>query len=86
VCAVILTIHIIKNHSCILKNVHFSLQRRVRSLTATTFGSQNSGLNRVGATMELPNTNEFAIEGSNPMWSTNPAERDNKISAFDAER
>lgn len=61
-----------------------SLSRRVRALTATTFGSQMSGLNRTGAALELPNTNEFAIEGSNPFWTTNPTEK--KLPAFDAER
>ncbi len=64
-----------------------SLNRRVRALTATTFGSQTSGLNRTGAVLDLPNTNEFAIQGSNPMWSTPGNDNDNtKVAAFDAER
>ena len=45
-----------------------SLNRRVKALSSpTTFGSQDSGLNRIGAV--VPNTNKHTIEGSNPVWS-----------------
>lgn len=36
------------------------------SSPGTSFGSQESGLNRIGA---VPNTNKHTIEGSNPIWS-----------------
>ncbi|XP_022254982.1 cadherin-23-like, partial [Limulus polyphemus] len=45
-----------------------SLSRRLRAATATSFGSQDSGLNRVGVN-DPPNTNKHAVEGSNPMWN-----------------
>jgi hypothetical protein len=38
----------------------------LEALSETKFGSQASGLNRVG--MAVPNTNKHAIEGSNPIW------------------
>ncbi|XP_021960255.1 cadherin-23 [Folsomia candida] len=74
---------IVLSTSCYFNNR--SLTRRVRALTATTFGSQTSGLNRSGAVLDLPNTNEFAIQGSNPMWTTNPGDNEKRIPAFDAE-
>jgi len=40
----------------------------VRALTATTFGSQQS-LDKVGTGLSLPNTNQHAIQGSNPIYS-----------------
>jgi hypothetical protein len=43
-----------------------SLNRRLEALSTTKFGSQDSGLNRVGLT--VPNTNQHAVEGSNPVW------------------
>ena len=44
------------------------MNRRVKALSSpTTFGSQDSGLNRIGAV--VPNTNKHTIEGSNPIWS-----------------
>ena len=63
-----------------------SLSRRVRALTATTFGSYDAGLNKLGSGLELPNTNQHAVQGSNPIWST--TESDGKprgIPDFDAE-
>ncbi|XP_022257020.1 cadherin-23-like [Limulus polyphemus] len=45
-----------------------SLTRKLRAATATSFGSQDSGLNRIGVN-DLPNTNKHAVEGSNPMWN-----------------
>ncbi|XP_049789609.1 cadherin-23-like [Schistocerca nitens] len=45
-----------------------TLKRRLEALQELKFGSQNSGLNRVG--VAVPNTNKHAVEGSNPMWRT----------------
>ncbi|KAG1683802.1 Cadherin-23 [Nymphon striatum] len=39
-------------------------KRRLKAATATAFGSHDSGLNRV----DVPNTNQHSVEGSNPMW------------------
>ncbi|XP_076350899.1 cadherin-AgCad1-like isoform X2 [Tachypleus tridentatus] len=44
------------------------LTRKLRAATATSFGSQDSGLNRIGIN-NLPNTNKHTVEGSNPMWN-----------------
>jgi len=44
-----------------------SLNRRLEALSTTKFGSQDSGLNRIG--LALPNTNQHALEGSNPIWN-----------------
>jgi hypothetical protein len=38
----------------------------LEALSTTKFGSQDSGLNRIG--MTVPNTNQHAVEGSNPVW------------------
>jgi len=43
-----------------------SLNRRLEALSTTKFGSQDSGLNRIG--VAVPNTNQHAVEGSNPIW------------------
>ncbi|KAJ9575580.1 hypothetical protein L9F63_007514, partial [Diploptera punctata] len=43
-----------------------SLNRRLEALSTTKFGSQDSGLNRIG--IAVPNTNRHAVEGSNPVW------------------
>lgn len=49
----------------------YSLNRRVRALTANTFGSQDSAINKFGLnTAALPTTNQFALQGSNPVWTT----------------
>ncbi|XP_076329384.1 cadherin-23-like [Tachypleus tridentatus] len=45
-----------------------SLSRKLRAANATSFGSQDSGLNRIGIN-DPPNTNKHAVEGSNPMWN-----------------
>ncbi|XP_046401464.1 protocadherin Fat 3-like [Ischnura elegans] len=42
------------------------LNRRLEALSATKFGSMDSGLNR---DMNVPNTNQHALEGSNPVWN-----------------
>jgi hypothetical protein len=44
-----------------------SLNRRLEALSTTKFGSQDSGLNRIG--MAVPNTNQHTVEGSNPIWN-----------------
>ncbi len=54
-----------------------SLERRVRALNATTFGSKDSGLNRAGAfgggggggEDMMPGTNVHATAGANPIWT-----------------
>jgi hypothetical protein len=48
-----------------------SLNRRLEALSTTKFGSQDSGLNRIGLT--VPNTNQHAVEGSNPVWGNDEA-------------
>ncbi|XP_035210796.1 cadherin-23-like isoform X2 [Stegodyphus dumicola] len=39
-------------------------ERKLKAATATAFGSQESALNR----MDVPNTNQHSVEGSNPIW------------------
>lgn len=56
----------------------------MRALTANTFGSQQSDLNRLGMANEAPNTNAFAVEGSNPVWTVDADRR--KIPDFDTDR
>ncbi|PNF25389.1 hypothetical protein B7P43_G09776 [Cryptotermes secundus] len=48
-----------------------SLNRRLEALSTTKFGSQDSGLNRIG--LAVPNTNQHAVEGSNPVWGNEEA-------------
>ncbi|XP_045767241.1 cadherin-23-like [Maniola jurtina] len=43
------------------------LNRRLEALSIPKFGSQESGLNRVG--LKAPGTNKHAKEGSNPIWN-----------------
>jgi len=43
------------------------LNRKVAVLSQTKFGSQESGINRMG--VSFPNTNAHAVEGSNPVWN-----------------
>ncbi|XP_012257858.2 protocadherin Fat 4-like isoform X2 [Athalia rosae] len=56
------------------------LTARLDKLAVTKFGSQSSGLNRIGV---VPTSNKFAIEGSNPMWNTDEKIYDETIS-YDA--
>ncbi|KAF2879824.1 hypothetical protein ILUMI_26351 [Ignelater luminosus] len=56
-CISLITVFIIKVRS---------LKRRLNKLSQTTFGSQESGLNRMG--IAAPNTNKHAVEGSNPVY------------------
>ncbi|KAF5278618.1 hypothetical protein FQA39_LY00660 [Lamprigera yunnana] len=58
-CVILITAFILKTRS---------LLARLNKLTSSKFGSQESGLNRAGLT--APNTNKHAIEGSNPIYST----------------
>lgn len=44
------------------------LKRNLKAANATAFGSQDSGLNRIGV-KSAPNTNQHTVEGSNPMWN-----------------
>ncbi|XP_044258008.1 protocadherin Fat 4-like [Tribolium madens] len=44
-----------------------ALSQRIQKLSSTKFGSQESGLNRVG--LAAPTTNKHAIEGSNPVYN-----------------
>ncbi|CAB3365089.1 Hypothetical predicted protein [Cloeon dipterum] len=53
-----------------------SLNRRLEALSTTKFGSQESGLNRIS--MNVPNTNKHAIEGSNPVWNEDVPNYDNQ--------
>ncbi|KAG8232457.1 hypothetical protein J437_LFUL012103 [Ladona fulva] len=52
-----------------------SYNRRLEALSQTKFGSQDSGLNRVN--MNVPNTNQHALEGSNPVWNEELGNEDN---------
>ncbi|ODN06001.1 Cadherin-23 [Orchesella cincta] len=79
--AVLVIALLIISASCFYNNR--GLSRRVRALTATAFGSQKSDLNRLGVTMDAPNTNEFAIEGSNPVWTIDTEPK--RFPDFDAE-
>jgi len=56
------------------------LNHRVKALTSTKFGSQDSGINRIG--VAVPNSNKHAIEGSNPIWNDTAMEnpQDDNIS------
>lgn len=45
------------------------LNNRIKKLTTNKFGSQESGLNRLG--ISAPTTNKHAIEGSNPIFNLN---------------
>lgn len=38
-------------------------------MAITNYGSHDSGLDKIGI---MPNSNKFALEGSNPMWKTEP--------------
>jgi hypothetical protein len=44
-----------------------ALNQRIKKLSSTKFGSQESGLNRQG--VAAPTTNKHAIEGSNPVYN-----------------
>lgn len=57
----------------------YSLNQRLEALSTTKFGSQDSNLNRIGA--PLPNTNQFSVQGSNPVWND-----DIKVPEYDVKR
>lgn len=61
------------------------LDRKVKALSSTKFGSQDSGLNRkLGAT--IPNTNMHTTEGSNPIWSMDQEYSKDEDNQFDNTR
>lgn len=43
------------------------LNRRLEALSIPKYGSQDSGLNRMG--LAAPGTNKHTVEGSNPIWN-----------------
>ncbi|KAL3278011.1 hypothetical protein HHI36_013352 [Cryptolaemus montrouzieri] len=45
-----------------------ALTQRIKNLSTTKFGSQESGLNRAG--VAAPTTNKHAVEGSNPVYNS----------------
>ncbi|KAG5882080.1 hypothetical protein JTB14_034864 [Gonioctena quinquepunctata] len=49
------------------------LNKRISNLTSKRFGSQDSGLNRLG--ISAPTTNKHAIEGSNPIFNVEDAKK-----------
>ncbi|KAJ8974156.1 hypothetical protein NQ317_003206 [Molorchus minor] len=57
------------------------LNNRITNLTTRKFGSQESGLNRLG--ISAPTTNKHAIEGSNPMFRLNSDEIKRDLRDFD---
>lgn len=57
----------------------YRLKRRLNKLSEVKFGSQESGLNRIG--VAVPNTNKNAVEGSNPVYN-----EEKKIPDFDRSR
>ncbi|XP_015518045.2 protocadherin Fat 4 [Neodiprion lecontei] len=69
-CIALLTAYIIKTKQ---------LTDRLDKLAVTNFGSQNSGLNKIGT---VPMTNKFALEGSNPMWNTQEKMPEDRISQY----
>ena len=52
------------------------LNRKVKALSSTNFGSQDSDLNKNGKALPLPNTNKHTIQGSNPVWTVEGHEED----------
>ncbi|XP_018562325.1 cadherin-related tumor suppressor [Anoplophora glabripennis] len=57
------------------------LNNRIKKLTTNKFGSQESGLNRLG--ISAPTTNKHAIEGSNPIFNINSDDVKKDLSKFD---
>lgn len=72
------------NMSWIVLNLELYLSRlnnRIKKLTTNKFGSQESGLNRLG--ISAPTTNKHAIEGSNPIFNVNSDDVKRDLSKFD---
>ncbi|XP_077999715.1 cadherin-23-like [Glandiceps talaboti] len=65
---------------CCYFSMRSKYKRKLRAARAGTFGSQDSGLNREA---NVPGTNKFKFEGSNPVWNSDfnvyndPQEQDN---------
>lgn len=59
----------------------FRLNNRIKKLTTNKFGSQESGLNRLG--ISAPTTNKHAIEGSNPIFNINGEDVKKDLRKFD---
>ncbi|XP_022254266.1 cadherin-23-like [Limulus polyphemus] len=47
---------------CLIQRSRY--ERQLKAATATAFGSQESTINRIN----IPNTNQHSVEGSNPIW------------------
>ncbi|XP_072385044.1 cadherin-AgCad1-like [Diabrotica undecimpunctata] len=57
------------------------LSNRIKKLTTPQFGSQESGLNRIG--INAPTTNKHAIEGSNPVYKNDEIKKPKNMNDFD---
>ncbi|KAI2473957.1 cadherin-23 [Diabrotica virgifera virgifera] len=57
------------------------LSNRIKKLTTPQFGSQESGLNRMG--INAPTTNKHAIEGTNPVYNNNEIKKPKNMNDFD---
>ncbi|RZC41945.1 protocadherin Fat 4 [Asbolus verrucosus] len=65
-------ISVVLGSLCIILLIAFllktrALNKRIKNLSSTKFGSQESGLNRQG--VAAPTTNKHAVEGSNPVYN-----------------
>lgn len=58
----------------------YRLKKRLNKVTEVKFGSQESGLNRIGVAA-FPNTNKNAVEGANPVYN-----EEKKMPDFDDSR
>ena len=82
--------YVFKRFICYKNNIFLlsfykRLDRKVKALSSTKFGSQDSGLNRkLGAT--IPNTNMHTTEGSNPIWSMDQEYSKDEDNQFDNTR
>ena len=45
------------------------MTEKLDKLAITNYDSHDPGLENIGV---MPNSNQFALEGSNPMWKTEP--------------
>lgn len=60
------------------------LNKRISKLVNKKFGSEESGLNRLG--VGLPNSNKHAVEGSNPIFSITDTIKDKEMYDYDRKR
>ncbi|XP_033213887.1 LOW QUALITY PROTEIN: cadherin-23-like [Belonocnema kinseyi] len=56
-------------HDVIQWHMTLLMTEKLDKLAITNYSSHNSGLDKIGI---LPNSNKFSLEGSNPMWKTEP--------------